>query len=80
MTSALLIIAAMLLGSHDTRGGQAGPVFQKQKGGVVVVKDKTKPIRRELEAVFPTERWRLAIVSLLALAVSIALRPPWPRV
>ena len=56
MTTALAIIAAMLL-SAPTPPAPAeqagkGPAVRKDKDRVVIVKDKSKPIRRELEAVF----------------------------
>jgi hypothetical protein len=46
MTSALFIIGCLLLAAPDDQ------VIVKQKQGIVIVKDKSKPIRRELEAVF----------------------------
>jgi ketosteroid isomerase-like protein len=55
----LLCIIMLLAFASLSAYAQDGPITVKTKGGVTVIKDKTKPIRRELEAVFE-ERVRAA--------------------
>ena len=43
MTSALILIGCLLLGAHDDQSAV------KEKQNVVVIKDKSKPVRRALE-------------------------------
>jgi|SRR5215475_314046 len=48
----LIILLALASSSASSGYAQDDPIKVKTKGGVTIIKDKTKPIRRELEAVF----------------------------
>lgn len=48
----LIILLALANLPAFSAYGQDEPIKVKTKGGVTIIKDKTKPIRRELEAVF----------------------------
>ena len=48
----LIILLALVNLSAFSAYAQDEPIKVKTKGGVTIIKDKTKPIRRELEAVF----------------------------
>jgi len=48
----LIILLALANSSAPSGYAQDDPIKVKTKGGVTIIKDKTKPTRRELEAVF----------------------------
>jgi ketosteroid isomerase-like protein len=48
----LIILLALANSSASSGYAQDDPIKVKTKGGVTIIKDKTKPTRRELEAVF----------------------------
>jgi len=49
----IALIITLIAGSFTLEVyAQDGPIIVKNKGGVTIIKDKTKPVRREFEAIY----------------------------